>query len=89
MASDRIYCVHAVLAAVKVQLRASLHDDILKMNLMDFSMLSYCEQIELVFFIQVLEKKQNRRLKEKLLPLYFVQKPPTKINASHCGEKTE
>lgn len=52
-------------------------------------MLSYCEQIELVFFIQVLEKKQNRRLKEKLLPLYFVQKPPTKINASHCGEKSE
>lgn len=88
MASDRIYCVHAVLAAVKVQLRASLHDDILKMNLMDFSMLSYCEQIELVFFIQVLEKAEQK-IKRKLLPLYFVQKPPTKINASHCGEKSE
>lgn len=88
MASDRIYCVHAVLAAVKVQLRASLHDDILKMNLIDFSMLSYCEQIELVFFIQVLEKAEQK-IKRKLLPLYFVQKPPTKINASHCGEKSE
>lgn len=88
MASDRIYYVHAVLAAVKVQLRASLHDDILKMNLIDFSMLSYCEQIELVFFIQVLEKAEQK-IKRKLLPLYFVQKPPTKINASHCGEKTE
>lgn len=88
MASDRIYCVHAVLAAVKVQLRASLHDDILKMNLIDFSMLSYCGQIELVFFIQVLEKAEQK-IKRKLLPLYFVQKPPTKINASHCGEKSE
>lgn len=51
-------------------------------------MLSYCEQIELVFFIQVLEKAEQK-IKRKLLPLYFVQKPPTKINASHCGEKSE